>query len=167
MALSAIGFLRREARPTDAVLVRIPGRLGYHDHARHLDAAGDDGVLVYRFDAPLFYANAERFRSRLRALADEHGARAIVVDAAGITTVDVTAVRTLGELLEGFHEEGVAFALADPTGHVKDALSAAELPARRGEGLVFDTVDEAVEALRQRRAWPLDPGSGGGSPERG
>jgi high affinity sulfate transporter 1 len=153
MALSVIGFLGREARPTDAVLVRLPGRLGFHDLARHPEAAADDGVPVYRFDAPLFYANAERFRGRLRKLVEERGARGIVVDAAGIANVDATSIRMLRELLEEFRGDGVTLAIADPVGHVKDALVRGELPGRRGQGIVFDTVEEAVAAVRQRTEW--------------
>jgi high affinity sulfate transporter 1 len=156
MALSVVGFLRREARPTDAVLVPLPERVGYHDRARHPEAADDD-VLVYRFDAPLFYANAERFRTRVRDLVEERRADAVVVDAAGIPNVDVTSIRMLREVMQEFGDGGVAFAIADPIGHVKDALVRGELPGRRGEGVVFDTVEEAVAAVRQRRAWRPAP----------
>ena len=152
MALSVVGFLRREARPTDAVLVPLPGRAGYHDRSRHPEAAEHE-VLVYRFDAPLFYANAERFRSRVRNLTLEHRADAIVVDAAGIPNVDATSIRMLREVMEEFRDAGVALAIADPVGHVKDALVRGELPGRRGEGVVFDSVEEAVAAVRRRRAW--------------
>jgi SulP family sulfate permease len=170
MALSVVGFLRREARPTDAVLVPLPDRLGYHDRARHPDASDGD-VLVYRFDAPLFYANAERFRSRLLELVDDRGADAIVVDAAGIANVDATSIRMLREVLGTLRDDGVTLTLADPVGHVEDALVRGGLPGRRGEGLVFDTVEEAVTAVRQRRTWhpgepreprePRDPGEPG------
>jgi high affinity sulfate transporter 1 len=163
MALSVIGFLRREARPTDAVLVRLPGRLGYHDRARHPDAATDD-VPVYRFDAPLFYANAERFRGRVRGLVEERGARGIVVDAAGIANVDATSIRMLRELLEEFRDDGITLAIADPVGHVKDALVRGELPGRRGQGIVFDTVEEAVAAVRQRATWLPSPGADPSTP---
>ncbi|HSL09780.1 MAG TPA: SulP family inorganic anion transporter [Actinomycetota bacterium] len=153
MGLSVIGFLRREARPTDAVLVPLPGRYGYHDRSRHPEVAPDDDVVVYRFDAPLFYANAERFRTRVRGLVDEHGADAIVVDAAGIANVDATSIRMLRELLEELDDDGVVLVLADPVGHVKDALVRGGLPGRRGEGLVFDTLDEGIDSVRRRRSW--------------
>jgi high affinity sulfate transporter 1 len=163
MALSVIGFLRREARPTDAVLVPLPGRLGYHDRERHPEVAPDDDVIVYRFDAPLFYANAERFRTRIRSLVEEHGANAIVVDAAGVSNVDATSIRMLRELLDELRDDDTELVLADATGHVKDALVRGGLPARRGEGLVFDTIDEALDALRRRRAWsPATPADDAG-----
>lgn len=153
MALSIVGFLKREARPTDAVLVPLPGRHGYHDRARHPEVADVDAVLVYRFDAPLFYANAERFRTRVRVLVDEHASSAIVVDASGVANVDATSIRMLRELLEELDDDGVTLVLADPTGHVKDVLVRGDLPGRRGQGLVFDTVEEAVVAAAQRRTW--------------
>ena len=183
MVLSVVGFLRREARPTDAVLVPVPGRVGYHDRARHPEAVHEDGVLVYRFDAPLFYANAERFRSRLLSLAGDDRADAdradadradadradgnrpvaIVIDAAGIPNVDATSIRMLREVIHVLGEDGVTLVLADPIGHVKDALVRGGLPGRRGEGLVFDTVEEAIAAVRQRNAWLPGDGAGGSS----
>ena len=71
IALSVANFVRRAWRPYDAVLGRVPGRKGYHDIDRHPEAVQIPGLVLYRFDAPLFFANAEAFASRLdEAVAD-------------------------------------------------------------------------------------------------
>ena len=71
IALSLGNFVRRAWRPYDAVLGRVPGRKGYHDIDRHPEAAQIPGVVLYRFDAPLFFANAETFADRVAAAVAE------------------------------------------------------------------------------------------------
>lgn len=143
MALSLIDFLRRSSRPHDAVLGRVEGRSGYHDLTRHPSAVTDPHVVVYRFDAPLFYGNAERFRARVRALARRSRAALIVVDAAGMPDVDASGVRMLSELEGELREQGVQIVFADCVGAVKDTFARAGF-ARRGDGTLFDTIEEAV-----------------------
>jgi sulfate permease, SulP family len=158
MALSVIGFLRRETRPRDAVLVRLTGREGFHDRAHHPDAPLEPGVLVYRFDAPLFYANAERFRARVRELVEENGATWVVVDAAGIADVDATSIRMLRELDEELAGRGITLVLADLVEPVAETLARDGLAEQLGRGRVFDTVDQAVAAHISAR--DRDPGPG-------
>jgi high affinity sulfate transporter 1 len=148
--LSLIDFLRRESKPRDAILGRVPGREGYHDIGRNPTALTDPGVIVYRFDAPLFYANAERFRSRVRRLARRRGATWVVVDAGSIPDVDASATRMLAELDEELRAHGITMVFADPVGSVRDTFARAglkDLPAR-----IFDTVQEGVDARPEPRA---------------
>ena len=79
MALSLFDFLRRASRPHDAVLGVVPGRAGFHDMRRVPATVEIDGALVFRFDAPLFYANAQRFRARVRSLTRSHDDLRLVV----------------------------------------------------------------------------------------
>ena len=69
IALSLLNFIRRAWRPHDAVLGRVDNLKGYHDTERYPDARLVPGLVLYRFDAPLFFANADYFRERVRALA--------------------------------------------------------------------------------------------------
>lgn len=146
MALSLLEFLRRTSKPGDAVLGRVPGRAGYHDTRRNPDATTDPGVLVYRFDAPLFYANAERFRSRVRRLVRRRRASWVVIDAAGMPDTDATAVRMLGELEAELAGRGVTLVFADCVGPVKDTFERAGFLAQLDEGRIYDTIEHAVAA---------------------
>jgi SulP family sulfate permease len=148
MALSLIEFLRRTSKPGDAILGRIPGRAGYHDVRRNPDAITDPGILVYRFDAPLFYANAERFRARVDHLARRRGARIVVLDAAGIPDVDATSVRMLRELETELASRDIILLFADCVGAVKDAFVRSGLTAQMGDGRTFDSIEDAVDAWR-------------------
>jgi high affinity sulfate transporter 1 len=147
MGLSLLDFLWRTSRPHDAVLGWVPGRAGCHDVVRVKDAATVAGVLVYRFDAPLFYANAEQFRSRVRALVRRHhDTRVVVLDASAIADIDVTAGRMLGELRDELEARDVRLVVAHPVGELYDLLVGDELRVDFTADDMFDTVDEAVAA---------------------
>jgi high affinity sulfate transporter 1 len=147
MGLSLLDFLWRTSRPHDAVLGRAPGRRGFHDITRARDAAGVPGTLVYRFDAPLFYANAERFRSRVLRLVGRHpDTRLVVLDASPIADIDVTAGRMLGELQEQLAADGVRLVVAAAVGRVRDLLVGDELKVDFTAADMYDTVGEALSA---------------------
>jgi SulP family sulfate permease len=147
MGLSLLDFLWRTTRPRDAVLGVVPGRAGYHDVARARGARTLPGVLVYRFGAPLFYANAERFRGRVRTLARrEDGTRLVVIDASTIPDIDVTAGRMLGELQEELAARGVRLVVAEALRDVRELLVGDELKVDFTAADMYDTVDEAVAA---------------------
>ncbi len=108
VALSLLAFIRRAWWPHDAVLGRADGVKGYHDLTYYPDARQVPGLLLYRFDAPLFFANAEVFRDRVReriAEADEP-VRWVVIAAEPITDVDTTAAAMLDELQEELDRRG-------------------------------------------------------------
>ncbi|MGZ8578133.1 MAG: SulP family inorganic anion transporter [Actinomycetota bacterium] len=145
MALSLFDFVRRASRPHDAVLGRVPGRSGYHDVSRNPDVGTDPRVLVYRFDAPLFYGNAERFRARIRRLARRQRPDLIVVDAAGMSDVDASGVRMLTEIERELRGQGVVLVFADCVGAVKDTFARAGFMLAV-DGRLYDTIEEAVVA---------------------
>jgi high affinity sulfate transporter 1 len=122
IALSLLNFIRRAWRPHDAVLGRVDNLKGYHDTERYPAARRIPGLVLYRFDAPLFFANADYFRERIRALARSGDARWIVVAAEPITDIDVTA----GEILRGLNDEldasGTELAFAELKDPVRDRL---------------------------------------------
>jgi len=152
IGLSALAFLWRAWHPYDAVLGRVSGRKGYHDVGRHPDAALVPGLLLYRFDAPLFFANAGVFRERLlRAVAAAPEAvRMVVVAAEPITDVDTTAADMLIELGRELEEGGVELAFAELKGPAKDKLQAYGLLDLIGEHLFYPTVGAAVHAYLDR-----------------
>ena len=148
MALSLIDFLRRTSRPHDAVLGVVPGRLGFHDVARVREAEQVHGALVYRFDAPLFYANAERFRTRVRALIGRRNdVRIVVLEASTIPDVDVTAARMLGELQQELGDKGVRLVVAEAVGSVRDLLVGDELKEDFTAADMYDSVHQALGSI--------------------
>lgn len=172
MALSLVEFMRRTARPGDAILGHMSERRGYHDVARH-EVNVDPTVMVYRFDAPLFYGNAERFRSRIqRLLGARPDVRMLVLDAAGITSVDATSADVMLEVKAELDDRGIELVLADLVDDARDTLDRAGVIDVLGPGGTADSVSEAVEsATRRNGSPPSDLGSGGvradGPPDAG
>lgn len=153
-------FVRRAWVPHDAVLGRVAGLKGYHDLVRHPEGLQIPGLVLYRWDAPLFFANAARFRERvLRQVRRARPAAAwVVVAAEPITDVDATAARALAELLDDLETQEVRFAFAELKGGVWDQLRVYGLAERIGEGYRFPTIGTAVRGYVQETGTPwVDP----------
>jgi high affinity sulfate transporter 1 len=154
---AVIEFLWDGWRPHSAVLGRVDGIKGYHDVVRHPEARVVPGLVLFRWDAPLFFANAELFRERvLEVLADSPTAvRWLVVGAEPITSVDVTSADMLDELDTMLHEAGIELCFAEMKGPVKDKLKRFGLFSRIGEQRFFATLGEAVKRylVSQSVAW--------------
>jgi MFS superfamily sulfate permease-like transporter len=120
---------------------------GYHDITRHPEARRIPGLVLFRWDAPLFFANAEIFReSALRATSEAAApARCIVIAAEPVTDVDITAADMLAELVEELHQAGVELCFAEMKGPVKDHLKRYGLFARIGTENFFPTIGLAVD----------------------
>ena len=148
IGLSALAFLWRSWYPYDAVLGRVSGRKGYHDVGRHPEAALVPGLVLYRFDAPLFFANAGVFEAGLlRAVeAAPQPVRRIVVAAEPITDVDTTAADMLIELARELRSGGIELAFAELKGPPKDKLEAYGLLELIGEERFYSTIGDAVHA---------------------
>jgi high affinity sulfate transporter 1 len=145
--LSLADFVRRAWRPHDAVLGREDELKGYHDIDRHPSARLIPGLLLYRFDAPLFFANAGYFRRRVRRLVAEAAqpVRWVVVAAEPVTDVDTTAADTLRQLLEELRQAQVTLAFAELKGPVKDRLRRYGLFEAIGPDRFYPTVGTAVD----------------------
>jgi high affinity sulfate transporter 1 len=156
IVIAVIEFLWDGWRPHSAVLGRIDAVKGYHDLARHPDARIVPGLVLFRWDAPLFFANAELFRTRALAAVESSPmpARRLVVAAEPITNVDVTAADMVADLDETLRAAGVELCFAEMKGPVKDTLKRFGLYARLGEDRFFATVGEAVS--RYRVAHPVE-----------
>jgi high affinity sulfate transporter 1 len=159
--LSVIEFLWDGWRPHSAVLGREEGLKGYHDITRHPEARQIPGLLLFRWDAPLFFANAEWFHGRVLDVlaAAPAPVRWLVVAAEPVTSVDVTSADMLAELDETLHAAGIEMCFAEMKGPVKDKLKQFGLFARLGEGAFFPTLGAAVSAYR--KAHPLESASAG------
>lgn len=159
VVVAVVEFLWDAWRLHSAVLGRVPGLRGYHDTARHPDAQVSPGLLLFRWDAPLFFANAEFFRERVQqVLADApQPVRWLVVEAEPVTRVDITAADMLDELDRSLAAAGITLCLAELKGPVKDMLRRYGLFDRLGEARFFRTMDEAVERWQAgERDFPAD-----------
>ncbi len=148
IVIAVIEFLWDGWRPHSAVLGRVKQIRGFHDIARHPDARLIPGLVLFRWDAPLFFANAELFRERiLEAVASSPTAvRWVVVAAEPVTSVDVTASDVVSELDDTLQSAGIELCFAEMKDPVKDKLKRFGLFTRLGEKTFFATIDEAVEA---------------------
>jgi high affinity sulfate transporter 1 len=141
-------FLWDGWRPHSAVLGRASGVKGYHDITRYPDARRIPGLVLFRWDAPLFFANAEFFKERvLDAVAKSPTpVRWLVVAAEPVTSVDVTAADTIAELDGELHAQGIEFCFAELKDPVKDKLKRFGLFAQFGENYFFPTIGAAVSS---------------------
>jgi len=146
IVIAIIEFLWDGWRPHSAVLGRADGVKGYHDITRYPDARQIPGLVLFRWDAPLFFANAEFFKERVLDAASKapHPVRWFVVAAEPVTSVDVTAADTIAELDKTLHDAGIKLCFAELKDPVKDKLKRFGLYAQIGENAFFPTVGSAV-----------------------
>jgi high affinity sulfate transporter 1 len=132
VAVSLLVFVVRAWRPHTAELVRVDGRKGYHDRERHPEGRRIPGLVIARFDAPLFFANAGLFTDFVRNLVDRSPdpVRWVVIAADPVTDIDTTAADALVSLDEDLRRRGVMLAFAGLKGPVKDRLVAYGLGGR-------------------------------------
>ena len=148
IAIAIAEFLWDGWRPHSAVLGRAHGVKGYHDITRYPDARQIPGLVLFRWDAPLFFANAEFFKERvLDAVAKSPTpVRWLVVAAEPVTSVDVSAGDTVAELDEALHAQGIEFCFAELKDPVKDKLKRFGLFSQLGEKYFFPTIGAAVSS---------------------
>jgi high affinity sulfate transporter 1 len=148
IVIAVIEFLWDGWRPHSAVLGRVEHVRGYHDITRYPEARLIPGLVLFRWDAPLFFANAELFRERvLDAVATSPTpVRWLVVAAEPVTSVDVTAADAVCELYDTLHAAGVEMCFAEMKDPVKDKLKRFGLFTLFGEQTFFATLGEAVSA---------------------
>ncbi|MDA9509589.1 transporter [Bradyrhizobium sp. CCBAU 11386] len=148
IAIAIAEFLWDGWRPHSAVLGRAHGVKGYHDITRYPDARQIPGLVLFRWDAPLFFANAEFFKERvLDAVAKSPTpVRWLVVAAEPVTSVDVSAGDTVAELDEALHAQGIEFCFAELKDPVKDKLKKFGLFSQLGEQYFFPTIGAAVSS---------------------
>jgi high affinity sulfate transporter 1 len=151
VALSILNVFRRAWRPYQTTLGRVPGIPGQHDRQLHPEAEELPGLVIFRFDAPLFFANARTFRDEVRRLAAaDPRPRWIVIAAEPITDVDTTAADMLGDLDDELNAAGTSLVFAELKDPVRARLERYELIGPLDPDHFFPTLDAAVERFRQR-----------------
>src|SRR5262245_236500 len=156
IVIAVIEFLWDGWRPHSAVLGRVDQVKGYHDITRYPEARLIPGLVLFRWDAPLFFANAEFFHERVMAAVSNSPTpvRWLVVAAEPVTSVDVTAADVLSELDDSLHAGGIELCFAEMKDPVKDKLKRFGLFTRLGEHTFFATIGEAVNAYLEH--YPVD-----------
>jgi high affinity sulfate transporter 1 len=151
IGLSVIELLARVARPHDAVLGRVPGLAGMHDIDDYPNAETIPGLVVYRYDSPLFFANAQDFKRRALAAVDAREGRVdwLVLNVEANIEVDITALEALDELRSTLTARGIVFALARVKQDLLDDLQAFGLVESIGPDRLFPTLPTAVEAYEK------------------
>jgi high affinity sulfate transporter 1 len=159
VVLAVVEFLWDGWRPHYAILGRAEGVRGYHDVKRYTNARRVPGLVLFRWDAPLFFANAELFRQRvLDAIAESPTpVRRIVVTAEPVTSIDVTSADVLEALERELTEAGIELRFAEMKDPVKDKLKRFEIFERFGEGSFYPTVGSAVDAYLADHAIDWSP----------
>ncbi|NUL09917.1 STAS domain-containing protein, partial [Streptomyces lunaelactis] len=151
VGLSVAELLARVARPHDAVEGLVPGVAGMHDVDDYPQARTIPGLLVYRYDSPLFFANAEDFRRRALASVDEQEGHVswFVLNTEANVEVDITALDSVESLRHELTGRGIVFALARVKQDLREVLDAYGLTESVGPDRIFPTLPTAVAAYQQ------------------
>jgi high affinity sulfate transporter 1 len=152
VAITSAEMLRRIARPHDAIQGRVSGLAGLHDVDDYPEAVVAPGLLVYRYDAPLFFANARDFKQRALAAAAERGEqlRWFVLNVEAIVELDITALDALEEVRAELASRGIVFAMARLKQDVRALLESYGIVEQIGPELLFPTLPAAEDAFRRR-----------------
>jgi len=157
--IAVLEFLWDGWRPHYAVLGRVSGVRGYHDIKRYPEARIVPGLVLFRWDAPLFFANAELFHQRLlEAVAQSPTpVKRIIVTAEPVTSIDVTSADMLAELEQSLRESGIEIRFAEMKDPVKDKLKRFELLERFGAANFHPTIGAAVDAYLEEHSVDWKP----------
>ncbi|MGZ8704627.1 MAG: SulP family inorganic anion transporter [Aeromicrobium sp.] len=151
IGLSILDLLRRVARPHDGVLGYVPGVPGMHDVDDYANALQVPGLVVYRYDSPLFFANSQDFVERALDAVDDSDAQVewFLLNAEANVEVDLTSVDALEQLRDTLTKRGIHFAMARVKTDMKDDLKAGGFTDKLDESQIFMTLPTAVEAYLQ------------------
>lgn len=152
IALSLLVMVWNAWHPYYTVLVRVHGRKGYHDATRHPEGSRVPGLVLFRWDAQLFFANADLFREALLLAVDEAPTpiQVVIVAADAVNDIDVTAADMLIELDHELEARGIDLQFAGLKGHVRDLIMRYGLSPRFDRDHFHPTVGNAVNVYRQQ-----------------
>ena len=147
IALSFVAFVNQAWRPYRTELVRVEGLRGYHDATRHPEGTRIPELVIIRFDAPLFFANAPLLGKLTSEAVNQAGAETatVILAAEAMTSVDATAIEKLIDLDDYLSSRGVRLLIAEMKGPVKDRLHRHGLDGRFDPSRFYPTVGAAVD----------------------
>lgn len=156
IGLSIVDLLRRVARPHDAVQGFVPDLPGMHDIDDYADAETVPGLVIYRYDSPLFFANADDFRRRALAAVEAAAGSStepvtwFVLNVEAVSTIDITGVDALESLRAQLAARDITVGLVRLKQDLRHLLAPSGILERIGEDHLFPTLPAAVEAFRSR-----------------
>jgi MFS superfamily sulfate permease-like transporter len=148
IVLSILMFFRRSWWPHGAVLGQVDGVEGWHDVRTYPAATQLPGIVVYRWESPLFFANAAAFRTQVRRLAREHEPSWIVLQCEAITDIDVTAADVLKALDDELNAQGVHLAFAEMRDRLQDLTLRYGLFETLDRDHFYPTLDSALSGIQ-------------------
>ena len=153
IGLSLIAFVQRAWDPYRTELANLEGVPGFHDLERHPEGKQIEGLVIARFDAPLFFANGEVFADHIRGLVDAAPwpVKCVIVAAEPITGLDTTALDEVAQLDDELAQDGIDLVFAELKGPIKDRLVRFGASARFTADHFFPTIDTAVGSYSQAK----------------
>jgi sulfate permease, SulP family len=146
VALTLVAVMKKLSTPQDSLLGRLPGTSKYLDIERHPEAEPIEGVLIFRPNGMLFFANAHRILSRVRQLVKQSATlNAVVMDLEASPEIDVTSLEMLEEVNEELAESGITLYFAKVPDRVVDLFSRSGFLATLGQNRICHGVDDAVQ----------------------
>ena len=147
VALSLAWILFEASYPHHAELGRVPGTNTFRNVRRFKEVVIEDDVLIFRFDAPLFFANVDRFRQLLLGYMGmrKHGLKTIIIDMESVASIDTSAIQVFADTADEICAENIRFLLAEVKGPVRDKFYRSGLMQKLGEENFFATIDEALD----------------------
>lgn len=147
--ISLIILIYRVSNPHIAVVGRIPGTDLYRNAERFSQVETDDDILIVRFDAGLFYGNADFFRDKIKELEAQKKVKlkAIIVDASGINSVDSTSIYMIRKLLIHFKKKKIQVLFTGLIGPVRDKFNQNRIYTELGEEFFFVNIEDAQRYL--------------------
>ena len=151
--LALLVVISRISRPHDAVLGMVEGVDGYQDIEAYTNSETEPGLIVYRFDAPLFFANADYFLSRVQELiaTAEYPIKWMLIDAEAIIDIDVTAAEALSTLQSELERKGIVLVISRASQPLQEMLKRAGLTERIGPEHFYPTVRTGVQAFLEQQ----------------
>lgn len=149
--LSLLMTIYRTATPHIAVLGKIPNTYHYRNTTRFPEAIQHENILILRFDAPLFFGNANYFKDTIKSMVGDREEKPslVILDASSMSDVDSTGLSAIEELNTYLEEQGVEFYLSGAIGPVRDLLHQAGIMEQIGEKNQFMYVNDAVRYFKQ------------------
>ena len=133
--------------PTAPFSGEVPELGGWHSTAEHPEAAERPGIVVFRWEAPLFFANSGQFRDQVRRLARERAPDWIVLQCEAITDIDVTAAEVLKELDEELNDRGVHLAFVEMRDRLHELVRRYGLHTTLDQEHFYPSLDQALDAI--------------------
>ena len=147
IVLIVLLFFKRSWWPHGAVLGEVSDLGGWHSTSRYPDATELPGIVVYRWEAPLFFANCGQFRDQVRKLARDRTPAWIVLQCEAVTDIDVTASEVLKSLDEELNAAGTRVAFVELRDRLQELVRRYGLDTTLDQAHFYPSMDQAIEAI--------------------